>query len=629
MNKNKPMATTADDELGVLLVHGMGKSKQGEILSKWAKALLDTLEEEGAKVIALESRLRPSGHFASITSKIIPDGGKPFRLRIVEAWWAETFAPPSFISVFRWSLLAFPWTVVSHMDDRYRRTGIALDEALAGWRTKRDIHSLFSVGLHVTNVVVEVIWLFFSLLLAPLVLMLLILIGLLAWIPWGPVRSFVSVLLRILSGTLGDSYVFVENVVIRHAITDQILSAMQNVMAAGKVIVIAHSQGAAVTHYTLSNLQYRDDDAANEVRKKKIQRLITFGSGLRKLKSLTDRKDRHQSLLLAMVAILFAAIAAAVMFLSRPDPLGTQMNESSLRLDAILATIVLPFILNLFGLLLRTLAEPVAKRFVQRFDQRVAGLLNLGGLIVIIGLALWLWQSQVLPNFNELSFFIASCLGLSFTFLMYWRYAAGRPSDRNNHIQVERREWKQLDFDSIEYWVDVHAELDPVSNGPLLDNDSISPKLTTCEISNASNMLLDHTTYWRNKKQFVTPIAREILCSGTGSGYSNESTRIRFAGSATMLDEPTKLLFRLLSIGVLVVVPIITWWRYGDPIVFIGLPPLNDGLWLSIANASSWQDRLLVAASWSSWAVFGAALVVSHVILGRIKTKIVRRNRTR
>jgi hypothetical protein len=57
-------------------------------------------------------------------------------------------------------------------------------------------------------------------------------------------------------------------------------------------------------------------------------------------------------------------------------------------------------------------------------------------------------------------------------------------------------------------WTDLHASADPVSNGPLHEDDRLPPK--SVPIVNLGSMLHDHTAYWSNRDEFV-PLVTEAL----------------------------------------------------------------------------------------------------------------------
>src|SRR4030095_5601156 len=71
------------------------------------------------------------------------------------------------------------------------------------------------------------------------------------------------------------------------------------------------------------------------------------------------------------------------------------------------------------------------------------------------------------------------------------------------------------DFDPVEKfgsrtkWCDYFASHDPVPNGPLF-NQSSPPFIRSKEVHNYASLWRDHTTYWRNRDQFIPLILRDL-----------------------------------------------------------------------------------------------------------------------
>ncbi len=618
-----------EDDIGVLLVHGIGSSKQGDTLAKWAKAILDCFRgiDDDAKIIGLESELKANSDQAFIRSKILPNNNlRPFCLRISEAWWAEAFTPPAFNKILGWSFLAIPWIAVSHFDDRFRRAGIGFDNA---WKELLANFSFKTAGnllINMLNTILEMVWLFFGLLLAPVLLAAFIIVAILGIIPLRSVREFAAGILRILTGTLGDSYVFVENVVIRQAVTDRIVSELYELAdTTKKLFIIAHSQGAAVTHYALKNVSVRDDKIARAIKKHGVQRLLTFGSGLRKLRSLQRiRSGKWLPHILAMITMAFATAAAIVMVYSGISLSKGVLSTPPGRLNIILTAIVMPFAINLAGLLVRTVLEAIYKKFGMKYTDKVASFFNLIGLGVILTLAWFLLQINSLVFFKNHTFWIGACLGISFTFLMFWRYSANRASDQDDQMDNERDdEWPNLKLDTVEHWDDVYAGLDPVSNGGVLDYaDKVGTNLTTMEISNWSNIILDHTSYWSNKRQFVEPIAQTIesLATELQTGQIDTSAASRFSSRSTQLSDAENLLFRVIAVAIIVGLPLYIFYVHGNP-ANLALAKIF-GEWLRnipFVSEATLESIAAFSKRWS-WGIFTAVLFMIYVMVGRLQS---------
>src|SRR5262249_37434886 len=94
----------------------------------------------------------------------------------------------------------------------------------------------------------------------------------------GFTRHFAGWVQRKISATLGDSFLFVTSPITGAAVTTRVKKDLEWLMArCDRVIVLAHSQGAAVS-YKVIKRQFWGGHAPQ-----KFHALITYGSGLRKL----------------------------------------------------------------------------------------------------------------------------------------------------------------------------------------------------------------------------------------------------------------------------------------------------------------------------------------------------------
>jgi hypothetical protein len=106
--------------------------------------------------------------------------------------------------------------------------------------------------------------------------LLLIVIAVLAIVP-GVTRSLAGWVQRKVSGTLGDSQLFLTSPITRVAIDTRVKKDLEWLTArSDQVIVLAHSQGAAVS-YDVIEQQFWGGR-----RPQKPHALVTYGSGLRK-----------------------------------------------------------------------------------------------------------------------------------------------------------------------------------------------------------------------------------------------------------------------------------------------------------------------------------------------------------
>lgn len=187
---------------------------------------------------------------------IAPDG---YLLRsqwlLAEAHWAETFRAPDFVEFGRWAVRAGPIAFIYYFGMRVRRT-------------RRP-------------------WFASAHLLLPLALAFAVLEGLLLLllavaaipIPW--VRRQVSSLERAMTGVLGDGYVFVTDDLQRRAILERVRRDLRWLLArCRKVVVVCHSQGAAITRTAL--------EGTTEGRSPQLDSIVSLGAGLKILDTLVE-----------------------------------------------------------------------------------------------------------------------------------------------------------------------------------------------------------------------------------------------------------------------------------------------------------------------------------------------------
>ena len=250
-------------QLGVLLVHGIGDQARGNTLLSFGDPLIETarawLAGRGlgkVEVVKAElSEMRDDAEIpaqAELRFEVQNEAGEKqtFSWLLVENWWAKEFHKPAFGDLASWIFRIGPWAIISHSMRPF----------------------LFRTRLRPWHFVQVLLALPFCWLAQITVLLL----SLLAWLPIPPLRRGVSNLLLHLTGTLGDSYVLLNSPAQRAAARDKLQRRLKWISSqCDSVAVIAHSQGAAIAHEALV-----DCGVSN------VKKLITFGSGLAKLKEL-------------------------------------------------------------------------------------------------------------------------------------------------------------------------------------------------------------------------------------------------------------------------------------------------------------------------------------------------------
>lgn len=264
-------------DLGVLFVHGIGEQARGETLVQFGEPVLDWVRDwvrvrgEPDRYIAapLSARIREplTDHGAPAHAEVlvgeIKDGvTQGQQWLFAEAWWGAQVLPPSIAEFTAWLLSRGGWTLLLHMHQVWVRP-------LAGIRQPRWMY----VGrVLVSGSMITLLWLVAS----GLMNLLLLLCALVAVVPIGRLRGIVYAVLRALAGVIGDAYLLIRSPTQAAAFGQTVTQALRWVRdRACSVVVVAHSQGAAIAHAALRlNTQTRVDG------------FVTVGAGIVKLEAL-------------------------------------------------------------------------------------------------------------------------------------------------------------------------------------------------------------------------------------------------------------------------------------------------------------------------------------------------------
>ena len=255
------MEPPREAQVGILFVHGIGQQTPGdtliafgEPLTGWVRRWVERLQSGRFEILksAFSDPVLESGEPAHLLFQY--GWTEPTqRWLLAESCWANEFRRPPFGRLARWMVGVGAWMILSHFGKLVRLR-------LAGWKR-------WAFGLPVF---------LFAVLLALLVQLLVAVLGLAALIPIPRLRRALSGLLLTLTGTLGDSYVLVSSPVQEAAAVSRLRRDLAWLSErVEKVVVIAHSQGAAIAHRALLG-----------PRPGNVCRLITFGSGIGKLEEL-------------------------------------------------------------------------------------------------------------------------------------------------------------------------------------------------------------------------------------------------------------------------------------------------------------------------------------------------------
>jgi uncharacterized membrane protein len=205
---------------------------------------------------------------------------------LAECWWARAFAPTSPWTLLGWTFRVFPFALSMHFGDVVRRrlSGVADAATPVLQRVTNALLALLALAFLVVGVP----------LLAPLVLALLLAVSVLSVVPVGAVRDAVISLQSVILGALGDSCLLVDSPVSRAMIVGRCRRDLRWLCdRCERVMVVAHSQGCAVSHLALG------ESPPEEVRE-----VQWIGSGLRKLECLRDAERDLTTLAAGWYAVL-------------------------------------------------------------------------------------------------------------------------------------------------------------------------------------------------------------------------------------------------------------------------------------------------------------------------------------
>ncbi|MGW7515543.1 hypothetical protein ACWGJ2_08105 [Streptomyces sp. NPDC054796] len=341
-----PRESRAD--VAVLFVHGIGDQGQGDTLTSFSGPLLDCARRlvEGPGGEGLEmSEERSTGSAGEDTLRVTlrrdTDGGAgpgtgpdvegtTATWLVSEAWWAKVFAAPSYGQLVRWLLLAGPQTLYRH----------ALRYLIVPRPTRENVADVFLYSIY-GLLYIQLPLFLWRRVLHPAVMVAVALIVQLVFlllIPLAGVPLLRRLVLRIqylLVATVGDSLAFVADPKAWGLMVDTVSQQLRQLDArASRIVVVAHSQGAAVAHAALK---------AEPVPSRKVTSFVTLGAGLDKLMVLRRGQDAGVLARLSSIGPLWAVLPAAGLALGLPwrGPVAIAVFVGSV-LALVIAGLLLP-----------------------------------------------------------------------------------------------------------------------------------------------------------------------------------------------------------------------------------------------------------------------------------------------
>jgi hypothetical protein len=298
--------TTQHPAGALLFVHGIGSQRAGDTLAQFSESLLGFLGEHGTGLTVIPTA---EGDTAATTRReyrviYTDEHGRPQErlVLLAEAHWADVFRHPNRIALVCWLLQVMSGFMMFHLGATFfgrvldaavdlrravaaRRKGAAAGAALRFARVAV-AGQLAAVSRYVMVAVAGV---------------LLFLVLPLSLLP--PVHRCLK---RLFDDTVGDSYVAVTNPAQFRRITSTVKRAVDECLGAcgpaGRVTVVAHSQGAMISQSVLAARRYGDRVT-----------LVGLGSGLGPLHALRSRLDQTRlSLALGAMIVMEVFLAAAL-----------------------------------------------------------------------------------------------------------------------------------------------------------------------------------------------------------------------------------------------------------------------------------------------------------------------------
>jgi len=465
-------------QLGILLVHGIGRPRPGDTLVHWGDALIKTIgpaTQYEVEVVSERATLgadRAPTPGGAETTLSLTYREQTERWIISEGHWAAAFPAPTYGELVSWSFRALPWSIAINCAQRYWQF------QTQSWNFSKIIAFAKTLG----NLIV-------SLALSPVFIGFFLLVLLLGPLPFPELRNLLFAIQSVLTRTVGDSLAFVESPTRAALIRTRIVELLETLKSrCARTVVVAHSQGAAIVLDALGGM-VEPHDSAKPAPDFVPDALLTFGSGTNQLASqklLSAGLPASLGKNPAMQAMKgLAAATVLCFFLYR-----MWIDHSQLR--TVLETFAVLVVLVAFTVTILVVGD--RRKWRESLAKRIIITVDLTGVIVLVlsmGLdwfAPWLLIGALLLIASSMVKILSSDLRMAVT------------------ASVRKPE-------GLARWIDIYASKDPIPNGPTRGID-VGPR-ESIQISNLGSRLLDHTAYWDNRDEFVIRVLR--LCAETAA----------------------------------------------------------------------------------------------------------------
>lgn len=586
----------ADDrrDLGVVLVHGIGRHQKGQVLANWGDALVSWMQIHGsgddfdatgsraARVVS--TRLHSDAEDPANADLEVVVGGTYRRWMLVESCWAASFVPPTFSELVSWSQWTFPATLLSHVAGRMH-TDIDGGSSPSSTRVRWTAAAIIKAVP--------------ALVLAPVVVLCLLGMLLLGAMPIGSLRRLAGRAQQALAQTVGDSLVLLDRPMQSAAILDRV---RRDIRWAGErcdnVVVLAHSQGAAIALDALQGVARVDTlatSAAWQLGDPGPRALITFGSGvnklfgLRRMASAPGRGERPVRLWAGSVYLYGLALGGALVW--------RQILTGSTQWGTVLST-ALGFATGIgVTLLLFYVAARVLDRSWVAAREWARGPFAFASLAAIVVTNTWI------ADLFDVHLLLYTAIA-SAVMVAAWIPATLRAIGWSDTIDLPP---------SVDAWIDIHASGDLVPGGSTMVHAN---QLRRCnaldyfnrpwedhifvdiDVINTASVLRDHSWYWKNSETFIPWIVMSLSVFSFDQAEPNRPDMYAFVPLDPRGDDARRNRVRWLIVGraavLLACASYVLWqWHrldgYGRQLHewSLALPlwlPWTDTLWATTAD---------------------------------------------
>lgn len=471
---------SAQYQLGILFVHGMGEQHRGDTLGEQGEAVVRWLQRrfEGdattrvrigrVSLGGVDPSLRESAEI-EISFQPRDETGPPSqgttRWLLSESWWAGSFRRASSIETLLWAVSAGPWLIAAQLDGVGRRATNSGSSAGARPSTTRESLVWRAIARGTTSLILAAVAALVAALIAPIALLL----GVLALIPIPFVRDAVAAALHNITGSYGDLYRLVASDIQFGAMWSQVHFDIADLTGrCERVAIVAHSQGSAISWQAIRRLAQLEEEVARRhgIHRDRLSTFVTYGQALRKLKMLylirTTATLRERAIFFAWSLVSTASLAGLgfAAFLIWSSLSGAQLNTD-----------------------------------------HVIGWAGVAGVLV--------WLAQM-------------ALGRQAA-----KWAALTQRSLEEEIAGVASSLSKLK------WSDYWASADPAPIGPLLSPPPIDtlaatqppswqPAVASYKVRNFGSTVLDHMVYWSNVTEFISAVIYDVTRTVTSMPFSRD-----------------------------------------------------------------------------------------------------------